>query len=83
MPATADTFPVCLAYGRGYFNVQLPAGRTEALEPLFQPGLRDIALSIGDSFLINVALKERLARLGPDARVAALPQGPLTLPYLA
>jgi nickel-dependent lactate racemase len=29
------------------------------------------------------AVNERLAQLGPDARVAALPQGPLTLPYLA
>jgi nickel-dependent lactate racemase len=29
------------------------------------------------------AVNERLAKLGPDARVAALPQGPLTLPYLA
>jgi len=26
---------------------------------------------------------KRLAKLGPDARVAVLPQGPLTIPYLA
>jgi nickel-dependent lactate racemase len=32
---------------------------------------------------IAQAVNERLARLGPEARVAALPQGPLTLPYLA
>lgn len=29
------------------------------------------------------AVNERLAKLGPEARIAALPQGPLTLPYLA
>ena len=29
------------------------------------------------------AVNERLAKLGPNARVAVLPQGPLTLPYLA
>jgi nickel-dependent lactate racemase len=32
---------------------------------------------------IRQAVEERLARLGPDARVAVLPQGPLTIPYLA
>lgn len=32
---------------------------------------------------ISRAVKERLAKLGPDARVAVLPQGPLTIPYLA
>ncbi|MHB1305766.1 MAG: nickel-dependent lactate racemase family protein [Limisphaerales bacterium] len=29
------------------------------------------------------AVREELARLGPEARVAVLPQGPLTIPYLA
>ncbi|MCL4180681.1 MAG: nickel-dependent lactate racemase [Verrucomicrobia bacterium] len=32
---------------------------------------------------IAAAVNERLAKHGPDARVAALPQGPLTIPYLA
>jgi len=32
---------------------------------------------------IESAVKEHLARLGPDARAAVLPQGPLTIPYLA
>lgn len=32
---------------------------------------------------IAAAVNERLAKLGPDARVAVLPQGPLTIPYLA
>ncbi len=32
---------------------------------------------------IRAAVEERLNRLGPQARVAALPQGPLTIPYLA
>lgn len=32
---------------------------------------------------IGQAVEERLAQLGPDARVAVLPQGPLTIPYLA
>jgi hypothetical protein len=27
-------------------------------------------------------VKQELARLGPDARVAVLPQGPLTVPYM-
>src|ERR1043166_5768662 len=29
------------------------------------------------------AVREQLRRLGPQARVAVLPQGPLTIPYLA
>ena len=32
---------------------------------------------------IGAAVREELSRLGPDATVAALPQGPLTIPYLA
>jgi lactate racemase len=32
---------------------------------------------------ISAAVRERLAVLGPNARVAVLPQGPLTIPYLA
>jgi hypothetical protein len=31
---------------------------------------------------ISAAVHERLKNLGPDARVAVLPQGPLTIPYL-
>ena len=31
---------------------------------------------------ISAAVKMELDRLGPDARVAVLPQGPLTIPYL-
>jgi nickel-dependent lactate racemase len=32
---------------------------------------------------IGAAVRDRLASLGPQARVAVLPQGPLTIPYLA
>jgi nickel-dependent lactate racemase len=32
---------------------------------------------------VGAAVRERLARLGPDARVAVLPHGPVTIPYLA
>jgi nickel-dependent lactate racemase len=32
---------------------------------------------------IGAAVAERLSQLGPEARVAVLPQGPLTIPYLA
>ena len=32
---------------------------------------------------IAAAVRDELARLGPSARVAVLPQGPLTIPYLA
>jgi len=32
---------------------------------------------------ISATVDERLRRLGPEARVAVLPQGPLTIPYLA
>ncbi len=32
---------------------------------------------------ITAAVSEGLAQLGPEARVAVLPQGPLTIPYLA
>ncbi len=32
---------------------------------------------------ITAAVNERLGQLDPDARVAVLPQGPLTIPYLA
>jgi len=31
---------------------------------------------------ISAAVAEELGKLGPEARVAALPQGPLTIPYL-
>ena len=31
---------------------------------------------------ISAAVAGELANLGPEARVAALPQGPLTIPYL-
>jgi nickel-dependent lactate racemase len=31
---------------------------------------------------IESAVKQQLAKLGPDAQVAVLPQGPLTIPYL-
>ncbi len=32
---------------------------------------------------ITATVKKRLEQLGPNARVAVLPQGPLTIPYLA
>lgn len=32
---------------------------------------------------ISAAIHDRLKKLGPEARVAVLPQGPLTIPYLA
>ncbi len=32
---------------------------------------------------ITAAVEMELTRFGPDARVAVLPQGPLTIPYLA
>ena len=32
---------------------------------------------------ISAEVSNRLAKLGPDARLAVLPQGPLTIPYLA
>ena len=32
---------------------------------------------------IAAAVRERLDRIGPEGRVAVLPQGPLTIPYLA
>jgi nickel-dependent lactate racemase len=32
---------------------------------------------------IGTAVRQRLETLGPEARVAVLPQGPLTIPYLA
>ena len=32
---------------------------------------------------ISAAVAQRLNQYGPDARVAVLPQGPLTIPYLA
>jgi nickel-dependent lactate racemase len=32
---------------------------------------------------IGAAVARRLEQLGPQARVAVLPQGPLTIPYLA
>jgi nickel-dependent lactate racemase len=32
---------------------------------------------------IGAAVRQRLEKLGPEARVAVLPQGPLTIPYLA
>ena len=32
---------------------------------------------------IGAAVRDRLQQLGPEARVAVLPQGPLTIPYLS
>ena len=32
---------------------------------------------------IGAEIRTRLQQLGPEARVAVLPQGPLTIPYLA
>ena len=32
---------------------------------------------------ISAEVAKRLDQLGPDARMAVLPQGPLTIPYLA
>jgi hypothetical protein len=32
---------------------------------------------------ISGAVREALGRYGPEAQVAVLPQGPLTIPYLA
>ena len=32
---------------------------------------------------ISVTIRQRLEQLGSNARVAVLPQGPLTIPYLA
>jgi len=32
---------------------------------------------------ISAEVTKRLYQLGPDARMAVLPQGPLTIPYLA
>jgi len=31
---------------------------------------------------ISAEVAKRLAKLGPDSRLAVLPQGPLTIPYL-
>ena len=32
---------------------------------------------------ISAAVRDQMGALGPTARVAVLPQGPLTIPYLA
>jgi hypothetical protein len=32
---------------------------------------------------IAATVRERLKQYGPEARIAVLPQGPLTIPYLA
>ena len=32
---------------------------------------------------IAALVREEVARIGPGARVAVLPQGPLTIPYVA
>ena len=41
------------------------------------------ACHLGPCADISAEVAQRLAKLGPDARVAVLPQGPLTIPYLA
>jgi len=41
------------------------------------------ACHLGPCADISAEVAKRLAKLGPDARVAVLPQGPLTIPYLA
>lgn len=55
-----------LAYGEGHLAVEFPRERTVVIEPT----------------AIAATVAETLKKLGDQARVAVLPQGPLTIPYL-
>lgn len=49
MPLTAETLSIRLAYGHGHLDVELPADRTDVMEPLFQAGLADEKAAVLDA----------------------------------
>ena len=69
MTAKTDTLPVRLAYGRSYLTVQLPAGRTEVMEPLFQPGLRDEKTSMEQALASPIGARPLVEWLKPGSRI--------------
>src|SRR5260370_6970393 len=66
------TRSVQLAYGRGYLGVDLPENRTDIIEPVSVPGLKDEKESFLQS--INHPIESRPLReyLRPDARVCVV-----------
>jgi len=69
MPVTSDTFPVRLAYGRGHLTVPLPVGRTEVMEPLFQPGLPDEKTGVEQALASPIGTRPLVEWLKPGVRI--------------
>jgi nickel-dependent lactate racemase len=69
MPASSETFPVRLAYGRGHLTVDLPLGRTEVMEPLFQPGLSDERAGVEKALASPIGTRPLVEWLKPGSSV--------------
>ena|GEM_PF-5909107 len=80
----ARAMNVRLAYGQGHLPVEFPEGRTTVIEPSHRPALADErAAHRVPCPDIAAAVARALDQAGPRSRVTVLPQGPLTIPYLA
>ena len=85
-----------LAYGRGHLDVEFPDDCTTLIEPSPQNGVPDeraaLIAALDDETVraahlipcrdIAATVRAKLVA-NPNARIAVLPQGPLTIPYLA
>ncbi|MCE0499578.1 MAG: nickel-dependent lactate racemase [Methylacidiphilales bacterium] len=69
MGASPDTFLVRLAYGRGHLPVALPVGRTDVMEPLFQPGLRDERAGMEQALASPIGTRPLVEWLKPGSRI--------------
>lgn len=80
----ARAMNVRLAYRQGHLPVEFPEGRTTVIEPAHRPALADErAAHLVPCPDIAAAVARALDQAGPRSRVVVLPQGPLTIPYLA
>ena len=63
------TRPVQLAYGRGFLGIELPGDRTDVIEPVSVPGLKDEKESFLRSLNHPIGSRSLREHLFPDARV--------------
>ena len=63
------THTVQLAYGRGFLDVELPGDRTDVIEPVSVPGLKDEKESFLQSLNHPIGSRSLREHLFPDARV--------------
>ena len=80
----ARAMNVRLAYGQGHLPVEFPEGRTTVIDPSHRPAIADErAAHLVPCPDIAAVVARALDQAGPRSRVVVLPQGPLTIPYLA